>query len=174
MCGAKPGESESSCQGILWIPLPANAYCKSVMHFDGVFVDLAIMFLESQMFCSGTEYLDHLEIFTSKPLWWSECRGKTVPFGAEIDCVGYNASGAEMREFERCLLKNREAIGWLGFWSELESCTLIRLSVTLILEPLIWVIWIWKFVKTEHIARFKTKKMWSTVFISFTNTEAYR
>lgn len=96
--------------------------------------------------CSvGTEYLDHLEIFTSKPLWRSECRGKTVPFGPEIDCVGYSANGAEMREFQCCLLKNCEDIGWLGFWSEIETCTLIRLSVTLILEPLIWVIWIWKF-----------------------------
>lgn len=109
--------------------------------------------------CSvGIQYLDHLEIFTSKPLWRPECRGKTVPFGPEIGCVGYSASGAEMRESERCLLKNCEDIGWLGFWTELESCTLIRLSVTLILEPLIWVIWIWKFVKTEHIAHFKTKK----------------
>lgn len=51
VCGAKPGESDSSCQGILWIPLPANARCKSVMHFDGFSVDSAIMFREFQMFC---------------------------------------------------------------------------------------------------------------------------
>lgn len=44
-----------------------------------------------------------------------ECRGKTVPFGPEIDCVGYSANGAKMREFEHCLLKNCEDIEWLGF-----------------------------------------------------------
>lgn len=160
VCGAKPGQNESSCQGISWIPLSTNAYCKSVMHFEGVFVDLAIMFREFQMFCRNriSRSSRNLYLKATMTVWV---------------------------QGENCTLWTRDWLCWL----QCQWCWNERISVLSIKELWrYWVTWLLKwdwdmyFDQIVCHSYFRTSNLgnldmeiwiWKMSTTAFTNTETY-